>query len=50
MVKEVIEVRAKVDVVVNVASGDLGKIFLVLDEFVVEKIDEEYFDDGFVYI
>jgi putative IMPACT (imprinted ancient) family translation regulator len=48
--KEATEVRAKVDAVVNAAPGDLGKIFLALDEFAAEKIDEEYSDDGSVHI
>ena len=39
-----------VNAVVNAAPGDLGKIFLALDEFAAEKIDEEYSDDGSVHI
>jgi putative IMPACT (imprinted ancient) family translation regulator len=47
---EATEVRPKVDAVVNGTPGDLGKIFLALDEFAAQKIDEEYSDDGSVHI
>ena len=42
--------NARLDAVVNGTPGDLGKIFLALDEFAAQKIDEEYSDDGSVHI
>ena len=45
-----VEVTPKVDVVICVASADLGGVYLALDEFKAIKIDEEYSDDGTVHI